>query len=358
MKTMGYPLFLAVVSWFSRGVNIEFIKYTQIILDVCAGILVWLSTRKVFTQKIADLAFVMYMMNPLTSAYVGILLPEILTCFLASLLLFLSARDSVKTQIFIWFFIGFVSGLLLFTKPGMLFISLGLIVVMAFVSFKRKDTWKFLVTSIIGFMIASSYTLTINSTQYGKITLTPPYSTIGGQMYVMLFYADRYPEVEFWGVVPELTQIYQEYGSLPDSQIPQWNKHYLNLLFLKLMHEPFTFLSHYVKNFFWLWDKDHLSVYIDPWYPADRYILRIVNLTFMGIGMFGFVRYVRSGLKAAREPFVILTLMFAGVMSFWFPTVSNESRHTIPFYPLLFFWAAPGIDEIINRIKRNLPTRI
>lgn len=345
---MGYPLFVAIVFWLRGFPDIEFVKRTQIFLDLGAGVFVWIAAKRIFSQKTADLALSMYMMNPFTSSFTGIILPEAISCFLVGVLLAMTAGIRFIRNIFSWFFAGLTLGLMLFVKSSLVFFTIGSIGMISFLCFKKGVVWKFLMVTLAGFLFASSYTLIINYKTLGKIALAPPYSTIFGQTYVMSFYADRYPEVEFWGTAPQLSQIMAEYEHTPNAQIPEWNKRYFTLFVTKAMHEPLNFLSHYLKNIFWLWDKDHVSVYEDPWYPSDRYILRVVNLIVLVLGIVGIIRYVGRGGNSLREPIVIVTLALAATMTLQFPFVSNESRHTIPFYPILFFWAAYGIEKLLR----------
>lgn len=344
-KNMGYPFFIAIIFWLRGASDIEFVKIIQIVLDLGAGICVWIAAKRILSQKTADIALLLYLINPFTSSYTGIILPEVISSFLVGMALVLSVKIGLKGNIFFWFFIGFALGLILFVKSSLLFFALGAIVLIGFLCFQKEMRWKFLIISFAGFLIASSYTLIINYRTLGKIAVAPPYSTMFGQTYVMSFYAGRYPEVEFWGVAPELIRIMAEYEQTPNVQIPEWNRRYLNLFMTKAVREPVNFLSHYLHNMFWLWDKDHLSVYEDPWYPEDRYPLRIINWILLGLGICGLVRYLKKGRKTLQEPFVLLTVALAAIMSLQFPLVSNESRHTIPFYPLLIFWAAYGMGR-------------
>lgn len=331
-KNMGYPLFLAIVYWVRGVPDVAFVKLIQIFLDLGAGVFVWVAAQRVFSRKTADLALLLYMMNPFTSSYTGIILPEVVSSFLVGALLMLTVGRR-------WFFVGLTLGLLLFVKSSLLFFAIGSIALM-------RISWKYSIIFLVGFLIASSYTLLTNYRTFGRVLLAPPYSTMFGQTYVMSFYAGRYPEVEFWGVDSHLTEMMAEYEITPDAQIPAWNKRYFQLFVMKATHEPLNFFSHYLKNIFWLWDKDHLFVYEDPWYPADRSILRVVNLIFLGLCLVGIIRYVRCGLNVFHEPFVMVTLLLGATMTLLFPLVSNESRHTIPFYPLLFFWSAYAISRI------------
>jgi hypothetical protein len=345
-KNMGYPLFLAILFWMRGGVDIEFAKVVQIFLDLFAGLFVFIAAGKIFAPKFARIALFLYMLNPFTSSYVGLLLPEALSCFLVGVLLFVTTSTGFRRKTFLWFLFGFLLGLLLFARFSLLTFAVGSIGILSILSFKREVFWKFIVIAFAGFLLASSYSLIINYKTYGKASFSPTYTTIGGQMYLTMFIADRYPEAEFWGVNPEETRVYEEYRKTPLSELSNWNKRYISLFFSKLTREPLTFLSHYVKNIFWLWDKDHLFTYQDPWYPKDRYILRVVNLILLGLSVLGLFSYVRKDVKTLSEPFVIVTLVLAVVMSVQFPLVSNENRHTIAFYPLLYFWAAYGIGKL------------
>lgn len=347
-KNLGYPLFLAALFWLRGGVDVEFVKFVQVFLDIAAGIFIWIAAQKKFSQRQADLALFLYMINPFTSSYVGLLLPEALSCFLIAALLAISVTKNFSKNIFSWFLVGFLLGLLLFVRFSMLVFAFGSIGLTGLLYFKKRLRWEYLIVALFGFIIASSYTLIMNYKTFGTISFTPVHSTNAGQVYLSTFVAGRIAEVENSGIrtEAEVSRIYSEYANTPVSQIPQWNKRYSELFFSRLKSEPFTFLSHYISNMFWLWDKDHLFTYLDPWFPKDRYILRIVNLTLLGLGILGIGRYLKRGLTRLSEPFMIITLVLAVVMTFEFPLVSGESRHTIPFYPLLFFWAAYGMGTI------------
>lgn len=354
-KNMGYPLFLAVLFWLRSGVvDISFVKFVQIVLDLFAGIFVFIAAKKVFSLPTARVALGLYMLNPFTSSYVGLMLPEAYSCFLVGLLLVITTRADFAKNSTAWFFVGLTTGLLLFARFSLLVFAIGSFGMISLFCFKRNLVWKFVIMSLAGFLIASSYTLIVNYKTYGRPSFTPPYTTVGGQIYLTMFYADRYPEVEFWGVNPEETRVYEEYRQTPLSGLSGWNKRYMNLFYAKLLSEPSTFVSHYMKNIFWLWDKDHLFTYEDPWYPADRYVLRVANLLLLGLGVFGIIHYLNGGLRMLREPYSIVTLVMAAVMTLQFPLVSNENRHTIPFYPLLFFWAAYGFDRVGRMIKSRI----
>lgn len=349
-KNMGYPLFLAIVFWLRRGVDIEFVKSIQVFLDVFAGIFVWVGVQKIFSRKTADLALLLYMVNPFTASYVGLILTEALSCFLIGLLLVLVTVSNYKRNSFAWFLTGILLGILLFTRFSLFAFAVGSIITLSVLSVPKETIWKFFMITLAGFMLASSYSLVLNYKTFGKISPVPPYETNGGIVYLM-FYTDRVPEVEFWGVNPEVTRVNLEYQQTPLSEISNWSKRYVNLFFNKLASEPFNFLSRYLKNIFWLWDKDHLFTYQDPWYPADRYFLRATNIILLFMGILGIVSYVRRGLVTLREPFVIVTLVLGAVMTLQYPLVSNENRHTIVFYPLLFFWAAHGVHILWSKVK-------
>lgn len=353
-KNMGYPLFLALMFWIRNGADLTFVKIIQILLDLLAGILVAAAARKIFSTKIALIALILYMLNPFTSSYVGLMLPEAYSCFLIGILLAITTSPKFNKNVYIWFLTGLILGLLLFARYSLLLFAAGSIGVLSLFCLKRSVAWKFLLISLAGFLLASSYSLVINYKTYGRISFTPPYTTLGGQIYLTMFYANRYPEVVFWGVSSEEARVYEEYRLTPLSELSNWNKHYLNLFITKLINEPLTFIVHYIRNLFWLWDKDHLFTYRDPWYPDDRYPLRVLNLIFLGLSILGIAEYLRRDRnRALHKPFVVLTLILGLVMSLQFPLVSNENRHTIPFYPLLFFWAAYGMEILLNLNKKQ-----
>lgn len=342
-KNMGYPMFLSILFWFRSNIDIGFVRFAQIFLDVLAGIFTWIGARRIFSKKTADIALVIYMLNPFTSSYVGLILPEAYSCFVVALLIAVCTNASFRQKGISWFLFGFLLGLLLFLRFSVLSFVFGSIIIVSLLSFTKRERWKFLFISLSGLLLISSYTLFVNFRNYGRISLIPPYAMGGGAMYLM-FYADRYPEVEYWGINPEVSRVFEEYNQTPQAKRTEWNTHYTQLFYSKLLHEPAVFLVHYVKNIFWLWDKDHLFVYADPWYPTDRYFLRIVNIGVIFLSLWGLFRYMKKGFQRLGEPLVIITVNLLGVLSLLFPLVSNESRHTILFYPLLILWCSYGLS--------------
>ncbi len=345
-KSMGYPLFLAEIFWLRGAVDIQTVKFIQVLLDVATGLLVWIAAKKVFSQKIGDIALFFYLVNPFTSSFVGLLLPEALSTFLVALILVIVTTESFKSRPISWLLFGMTIGVLLFVRLSFLYVALGLFVALVVFSFTKTLRFKFFAVAMLGFLLISSYSIIGNYRMYKKISIIPPYTMAGGQLY-LTFFMERYPEVEFWGIDQEVTRVFNEYQITPIDQKDQFNKHYMALFFEKLQREPFVFVWHYLKNMFWIWDKDHLFVYTDPWYPADRYTLRVANLMLLAIGGMGVLRYMKKDYHWLGKPFVLFTLFLAGVMTFMFPLVSSESRHTLLFYPTLLFWAAYALGRFI-----------
>ena len=141
-KNMGYPLFLAFVFWIRGGADIPFVTLVQIFLDACAGIFVFLAARKVFSQKSAFVALFLYMINPFTSSYVGLVLPEAYSAFLVGLLLVVITNAHFRNNMFLWFSTGLLLGLLLFARYSLLTFSVLSIGCIALCCFKKEKVGK------------------------------------------------------------------------------------------------------------------------------------------------------------------------------------------------------------------------
>ncbi len=143
-KSMGYPLFLAGIFWLRGGVDVATVKLIQVFLDVATGLLIWIVAKKVFSQKVGDMALLFYLLNPFTSSFVGLLLPEALSAFLVALTLGIVTSENFKTRPIYWFLFGMTLGLLLFVRLSSLYFALGLIIALTIFFFTKNSRIKFL----------------------------------------------------------------------------------------------------------------------------------------------------------------------------------------------------------------------
>ncbi|MBI3956138.1 hypothetical protein HY339_02685, partial [Candidatus Gottesmanbacteria bacterium] len=163
------------------------------------------------------------------------------------------------------------------------------------------------------------------------------------------FYRWKYPEVEFQGELPEYGQVVQSYWNTPLEGKAAHSEKYKKLLLARLPNEWPTFLSNIAMNVVWLWDKDHIYTYVDKFYPAYRWPMRILNIALIGLWAIGVIREIgEKRKKVLGEPVFLFSVLLFFYMTLLFPLLSNESRHTLVYYPILSLWAGYGIVTIFE----------
>jgi 4-amino-4-deoxy-L-arabinose transferase-like glycosyltransferase len=338
-KNMGYPAFLAAVYGLFGIENLPAVRLVHVLVDMGSALLVWKVAKKIFSPRAAYLSFLIYLFNPFTSAFTGLVLAETVSIFLLLLMLFFIVNKR-------WFLAGVVAGLLLFVRHSFYyFLPVFFGVIGGIRGIKGMGLLLF---AGIGFVLASSYSLVINYKTFGKPSLVPLYN-LKYEIIYLNFYRWKYPEVEFMGELPEYGQVVQSYWNTPLAGKAAHSEKYKQLLIARLPGEWPVFVSNLFQNVLWLWDKDHLYTYADRFYPADRWPMRILNIGLISLWGIGVIWEIgKKGRKILYEPvFVFSVLLFAYITAL-FPLLSNESRHTIIYYPLLSLWAGNGIQFLLS----------
>lgn len=353
LKNMGFPVILAgIYALFGEG-NLEAVRQINIFFDLGVALLLYVVGKNIFGKQVGYLAFVLYIINPFTSSFTGLILAESATLFFSAIIIYIIASPLFKKHPLFWILFGCLLGLSVFIKHSFYRFSLGIIAIFFLFLFGGKKRMLFLFISLTGFLVASMYSLIGNYQNYGQLSVVPPYGMQSGILYGM-FYLERYPEIPQDPPPPrEFTNMALDFGSEPIPKT-EFNKKYRRLFWEKMRTDWPIFARHMVSNVIRLWDKDHLYVYEDPFRPYDLWPLRLGNMMllicfFLGLG--SYIWQKRS--SAFREPLTLFTIFLFSYMLIAYPIVSSESRHTIAFYPLLILWAAHGMDVIKTRFSKQ-----
>lgn len=356
-KNMGYSAFLAIVYKLFGVENLTAVRLVHIAVDLVSAGLLYETAKKLFNQKTAFFSFVIYLFNPFTAAFTGLVLAETMSIFLVSLLLFILSRTGFTTKKSLCVGFGLTAGLLLFTRHSfyyflfVFFGVLGLVVHLAPQLLRGwKSTFRFFGFLLAGFLIASSYSLIVNYQTFGKASLVPPYN-LKYEIIYLNFFRWKYPEVEFKGEIPEYGQVVQSYWNTPIEGKLEHSKKYQKLLMEKLPKEWPTFVTNLGWNVLWLWDKDHLYTYVDQFYPADQWPMRILNMGLISLWAVGVIGKIREkGRSVLREPVFLFSVLLFFYITILFPLLSNESRHTLIYYPILSLWAGSGVEFLCKKL--------
>lgn len=322
-KNMGYPAFLAVIYAFFGIENLTAVRLIHVFIDLGSALLLWEVAKKIFPPRAAFFSFLIYLFNPFTAAFTGLILAETISIFFLLLMLCFIVNKR-------WFLAGASAGLLLFTRHSFYYFLPVLFIILSLKNIRV------LLVLIVGFLLASSYSLMVNYKTFGKLSLVPLYN-LKYEIIYLNFYRWKYPEVEFQGELPEYGEVVQSYWNTPIEGKAAHSEKYKQLLLARLPGEWPVFVSNLAWNVLWLWDKDHLYTYVDRFYPEDRWPMRVLNIALILFWAAGMIKGKR------REPVFLFSLLLFAYITALFPLLSNESRHTLVYYPLLSLWAGRGL---------------
>lgn len=353
----GYSFVLFLIySFFGRG-NFQAVRIIQIIIDLTCALLIYFTAVRIFNKRAAFTSFGLYLFNPFTASYTGMLLPEIFTLFYIILIAYLVTVTSFTRSKLLWLFVGFMLGVLLFTRMSFYYFAFGFILAFALVFFRGIDKIHFVCVALFGLVLASSYSLLGNYHKHKVFSLVPPYN-LGLSLVYLNFYQARYPELSKdipSGFDPKFDEIILEYHRTNYRQIPNFRKKYTILLFQKLKTEWPIFLKIIIRNIFLMWDKEHLAAYTDPFYPKDIWPLRILNVCIFALFLVGLIfSILKEKIRERGKPLLFYTVFLFLYITLFFPFVTNETRHTLPFYPIFFLFAGIGLYKITDYLSHHL----
>lgn len=340
-KNVGYSLFLSGIYRLFGVENLAAVRLVHVVIDLMTAIVVYRIAQKIFNEKTAIISFIIYLFNPFAAAFTGLALAETLTIFLFTFIIFVLTLPAFEKNSWTWLFTGFLLGILLFVRHSFYYFIFG------FLFFWGIRRIKFLIISLIGLLIASSYSLVMYYQTFKKIAIVPPYNMTYEILYTN-FSRWHYPEVEFKGIDPLYEEVIQGFWNTPFAEKAAYSQKYKQLFFARLPHERPSYIANLGWNAIWLWDKDHIYTYVDQFYPNDRWPLRILNIALISFGVIGILRFIREKRKKVfREPVTVFTVLLFLYILFLFPLLSNESRHTLASYSLLSLWAGYGVSRLI-----------
>jgi len=370
IKNIGYSLFLSGIYLIFGPDNLQAVRIIQIILDLLTAVLIYFIVKRIVNQKVGLISMVMYLINPFSSSFTGLQLAEVLTIHLVVLTAYILSLPSWQDKFFIWWLGGLLLGLTAFVRHQFFHFSVIWLILVFLIWGKHKFRKLFIILTISGYLLGIIYVPIANYINYGKFKFVPVYNGAWGVGLYTNFHRDYR-----WGEIqsdlndkpnPIAWQIFAEYyyaekeGRLSD--ILEYEKKYRHLFFETLPIKWNIYLINTLRNIIWLWDKDHISEYIDIYYPKDRIPLRIYNSICLGLFFVGIIHF---GIKHSRKIFYQPVWIFSIVLFFYmtglFSMISNISRQTLAFYGLIMLWAGYGLSIIIDvaekliiNIKRNI----
>lgn len=369
-RLYGYPLFLAIIYKFFGVGNLIAVTVFQSILDCISGLLIYLIGRKIFRNyKIALTCYLLYLINPFTSAFAGVVLSEVLATFLLTLGTFMLIVLFEKKESRVIYLSGLILGYLPQVRSSFLFYSL-ILVILVTISVARHKSFRRKAATLIIFLalyfLPFTYNILGNWVYFRQISLTTVDNLFVRELYISLFVSgrstihpknnDAYPK--------EIQALYAEYSSKPQNELERsaMAKKYLNLSIQEIMKDPRRFIISRIAKTWYVWEKRAIFLYNQPGNNTVDFLTYWGNNLFLLGGIYGLNRWGK--LKQAGNIFewriiIIFSIIYISILHSFSAT---DERYSLPGYPLIFLFAGYGMWDIMYKVIpnlfRDLPIRI
>lgn len=361
-RMSGYPLILAGIYTLFGNSGKEGVILVQSILDVVTGVLLFAIGKIIFRSSYASwLGLILYLVNPITSAYVGVRLTELLATFLVVLAIFCLVQFAKTARMYFPMSFAAVVGFIPQVRPNLLPLTVFSIVFLLFWLWKNKRH-DITVKSISTLLVLFCYSLMFiyssirNYTYFGKFSLLTVDNMMVRELYGSLL-MDSYDTMPTMSA--ELNNLYIEFtNSQDDEEDRKIAAKYTQKTKEKVLSDIAGFLVSRVKKMWYVWQKYNLFPYENPKIPLFREGVFWGNLIVLAFGGFSFYQWVKE--KPTKNETVKKVMIFAMISLFFSITiihtlVMTAGRFSIPFYPFVFLFVGYGLLRVLHFISwRNI----
>jgi 4-amino-4-deoxy-L-arabinose transferase-like glycosyltransferase len=352
-----YPFFLAGIYKLFGIENLLAVHIVQLILELLIAGIIYIICFRVFGKKTALYSTSIYLINPFTSPFPGLILTEELAFLLVILIAYVVSRKMFEKRGWLSLCLGILLGLMAFNRPAFMYLIFPLVggLIFQIAGFFHKV--KFVILVGLGFLIISTYSLYANYITYHKFYFGPPYTNELGIFYLN-FYQNRETEYLYgsWERDPVFAEYEQNYwyyiNNQPD-KFTDFKVKYNQLFWQKIKTDWPQFIYFTLRNDIWMWDKFYIFTVNDPYYPADSVGIRILNILLIilfATGIMSYLKFQKSDKSGKR--LAIFSLVLFGYMLILFPLGTSNPRYTMPFYPIFILWSGKGLNVIIELIRK------
>lgn len=352
----GYPMLIAPLVYAFGFISKPWIVFHAIV-DSTTGILVYFIARKLFERSprsIAWIALVLYIMNPYTSAYVGVLLTEVVAIFLMTLICVMFLRFLIDKKFLYLMLLAFLLGYLPQVRPSFVFLTIMLIVYTGILSWRYLKKNKIKVVAIfILYSLPFTYNVVTNIVHYRQIAPLMVDNFFIREVYVSLLVDRGTPSFATRQInwPPEVYEAWNEFSnpSTPSDRRSMERK-FMRTFFNRIQENPRHFVYSRVKKLLYVWEKHFLYQFIQGRENAHiDFAVYWGNIVLFMSGLVGFFASIRSAVRHKQlvsfrfsifTATIILYITIAHIFSV------TEERFSLPGYPLVILYASYMLSTI------------
>lgn len=361
-RTHGYGFLIALI-FNVFGQHNSFAWMTmQAIVDAATGLLVYAFAKKLIKKEAPALvACILYMVNPYTSALVGVMLTEIMAIFSTTLTLYLTVvfLEQKKARQFIP--LGLLYGLLPQIRTPFLYISVASVSILSVLSYsimKYKTYIKRAVVMIfiLLYLLPFTYSLYGNYKWYGQIAPLIVESQFAPNIFSSLYIDRIMPYPEYFPYPDDVLTLYGEFShaTTPRERTLMAQK-YLNFALMKIKSDPSKFLWSRLVKMKYVWEKHVLFTYVAEKRDAvTTFSVYWGNIALLTLALFGFVFWYRrtdAVERGVKRWFSWLLGLWIAYLTFMGTISPTEERYTLPLYPIVFLFAGYTLSLILKHLR-------
>lgn len=341
-RLYGYPLIIApLIAFFGVTSPLPWTVFHAIVDTATALLVFWIARRAFKNSTPAWIAFILYLFNPFTAGYTGVLLSEIVTIFLVTLT---SALMLKKTSLAL---VSLLLGFLPHVRPVFIALSVVTLVVLLW-----NRSVKTKIASVLLFCLPFLYTIAGNLAYYRQFSMLGVEPTFVRELYASLFIGRGMPFTDTkWGEWPPEAKNAWGAFTRPKDAVGRKDvaDRHLAIAMNIIRRDPAAFIRSRIAKMGYVWEKHFIYPYLmgkpTPLVKALTYWGNLVFLALAAIGMALAVKVHRRGGLIGAALFLYISL--AHVFS------TSEERFSLPAYPWIAVFAGYGISLIVSWFRTS-----
>jgi hypothetical protein len=352
-RLYGYPLLLAVIYKLFGVVNIQAVFVFQAIVDSLTALLIYQWAKLLFRQKsVPWIALVLYIFNPYTSAYVGVVLSEVTGIFFTTLLLYLFTLFWLKKKLVVFLFFSFVAGFFPQIRPAFLCFSGGLFVMGLYSYWKKRGV----IIGILLFILPFLYVLWGNVVYFNEWKFTNVDHILPRELFISIKVPNRLPDAIRTGkekYPKEVSYLYAEYSAVPKNQQERaaMGTKYLTQAIEIIKKDPWLFIRQRLGKMFFVWEKHFLFYYRESTNSLRDILVYWSNILLLISGIAGLIRWGISEVRKNKIKAVLAAIYTSLIVyiSVIHSVSLAEERYSLPGYPILFLFTGYAIVMLCQK---------
>jgi hypothetical protein len=363
-RPAGYPIFLAVVYGLFGLKNYLSVYLLQAGIDCVTGVVIFFLANRFFRQKrVGWIAYVLYLANPYTSAYAGMLLPETISTWLLTISVYLIWKFMQEKKIQTLVLLGLTLGLMPQMKISFYYFSIVVMIALIWKILKTftislKDKIGLSVVLCLSFFVCCFYAMQANSIYYQEVSPTIVDYMSVQNLYISLF-VDHFvssPTYTSTKLYPDrLWDMYDEFSrplTKEGRQDMAWK--YLSRSEFIIASDPMMFITSRFKKLWYIWEKHYIFAYkVESDNRLVNELVYWVNFITIIIAVIGLFLWLKRD-RSEWTQYMVFIIMYITLMH---TLTGAEERYSIPAYPLVYLFCGYAATSFLVFVQTPKRTR-